>query len=153
MSDYLAPGDYLPHQAPMILLEKVISVSEQHAHCQVTVSATGVLAPFLTADGELPGWFALELMAQSVGVWNGWHNASQQQETVSMGMILGARQLTTASPQFTANAVLDIHTTLLMQDGRVGSFDAVILSAGDEVASGRVNTYQPNQADLAQLFK
>lgn len=51
----------------MLLLEEVVSVSDDSAVCRVTVSPSGVLAPFLDPDGNLPGWFALELMAQTVG--------------------------------------------------------------------------------------
>ena len=70
---YLPPGDYLPHDTPMLLLESVESVTDDRAVCSVTVNDRGVLAPFLDADGNLPGWFALELMAQTVGVWSEWH--------------------------------------------------------------------------------
>ena len=31
MSRYLSPGDYLPHDAPMLLLEEVVSVTEETA--------------------------------------------------------------------------------------------------------------------------
>ena len=54
MSHYLSPGAYLPHDAPMLLLEEVVSVSDDSAVCRVTVSPSGVLAPFLDPDGTLP---------------------------------------------------------------------------------------------------
>lgn len=53
MSRYLAPGDYLPHDAPMLLLEEVVSVTDDTATCRVTVSPDGVLAPFLDGEGNL----------------------------------------------------------------------------------------------------
>ncbi|HEM0012127.1 TPA: 3-hydroxy-fatty acyl-ACP dehydratase, partial [Escherichia coli] len=93
MSHYLSPGAYLPHDAPMLLLEDVVSVSDDSAVCRVTVSPSGVLAPFLDPDGNLPGWFALELMAQTVGVWSGWHRHQQGKNSIELGMILGAREL------------------------------------------------------------
>lgn len=79
MSHYLSPGEYLPHDAPMLLLEEVVRVGEDTAVCCVTVASGGVLAPFLDPQGNLPGWFALELMAQTVGVWSGWHRHQQGQ--------------------------------------------------------------------------
>lgn len=91
MSHYLSPGAYLPHDAPMLLLEEVVSVSDDSAVCRVTVSPSGVLAPFLDPDGNLPGWFALELMAQTVGVWSGWHRHQQGKNSIELGMVLGAR--------------------------------------------------------------
>ena len=56
---YLSPTDYLPHDAPMLLLASVESVTDESAVCRVTVNSQGVLAPFLTAAGDLPGWYAL----------------------------------------------------------------------------------------------
>lgn len=50
---YLPPGDYLPHDTPMLLLESVESVTDDRAVCSVTVNDRGVLAPFLDADGNL----------------------------------------------------------------------------------------------------
>lgn len=60
---------YLPHQSPMVMLDDVHSVGEDGAECSVTLSKDGVLAPFLDAQGRLPNWFAIELMAQTIGVW------------------------------------------------------------------------------------
>lgn len=45
---YLPPGDYLPHDTPMLLLESVESVTDDRAVCSVTVNERGVLAPFPT---------------------------------------------------------------------------------------------------------
>ncbi|MDS0113439.1 3-hydroxy-fatty acyl-ACP dehydratase, partial [Enterobacter hormaechei subsp. steigerwaltii] len=54
MMRYLPPGDYLPHDTPMLLLESVENVTDDRAVCSVTVNDRGVLAPFLDADGNLP---------------------------------------------------------------------------------------------------
>ncbi|MEJ8323352.1 3-hydroxy-fatty acyl-ACP dehydratase [Kosakonia sacchari] len=152
MSHYLAPGAYLPHEAPMILLEEVIAVGADFAHCRVTVNKQGVLAPFIDAEGHLPGWYALELMAQSIGVWSGWHRQQRGEENIALGMVLGARELTCAANSLPANAVLDIHVRLLMQDERFGSFDCTIKAQTDTLASGRVNTFQPTKEELTSLF-
>ncbi|MGP3590613.1 ApeP family dehydratase [Vagococcus sp. WN89Y] len=152
MSRYHPPGEYLPHDAPMILLDEVLDVSEESAHCRVTVSKHGVLSPFIDAAGNLPGWYALELMAQSIGVWSGWHRQQRGEESIALGMVLGARELTCAQGAFPADAVLDIHITLLMQDERFGSFECVIQHGEATLASGRVNTFQPAKEELTLLF-
>ncbi len=36
-------------------------------------------------------------MAQTVGVWSGWHRQQQGQEHIALGMVLGARELVCAS--------------------------------------------------------
>lgn len=153
MSHYLTPGDYLPHDAPMMLLETVVSVTDEKAICQVTVNRSGVLAPFIDDNGNLPGWYALELMAQTVGVWSGWHRQQRGEAQISLGMVLGARELKCVAGELPANALLEISVSLLMQDERFGSFECVITAKGDTLASGRVNTFQPTQQELTTLFQ
>lgn len=43
MSHFLSPGSYLPHDAPMLLLEAVDDVTADTAACRVTVSSGSVL--------------------------------------------------------------------------------------------------------------
>lgn len=152
MTDYLAVQQYLPHEAPMCLLEKVISVTEENAHCQVRVSQQGVLAPFLSGDGSLPGWFAIEIIAQTVGVWSGWHTMQRGDDAVGVGMLLGGRGLRCPEGIFPADTVLDCKVTLLMRDEKIGCFEGVIYANNHVLASGRVNTYQPDKNELEQLF-
>ncbi len=149
---YLSPVDYLPHDAPMLLLETVESVTDESAVCRVTVGPQGVLAPFLNADGDLPGWYALELMAQTVGVWSGWHRHQQGQSSIALGMVLGARELVCAEGRFPAGSSLTITVKLLMQDERFGSFECAITADGATLATGRVNTFQPSAEELTSLF-
>jgi len=153
MNHYLLPGDYLPHDAPMLLLEHVIEVTDDSATCSVLVSSNSVLAPFLDAEGNLPGWFALELMAQTVGVWSGWHRRQQGQETISLGMLLGARELICAEGILPGEKMLSIKVTLLMNDDRFGSFECTIDVDHNTRATGRVNTFQPTSEELNTLFQ
>ncbi|WP_202304793.1 ApeP family dehydratase [Dryocola clanedunensis] len=152
MTDYLAPQRYLPHEAPMCLLENVIEVTETSAHCQVKVSPDGVLAPFLNSDGALPGWFAIEIIAQTVGVWSGWHTMRAGEASVGVGMLIGGRGLRCPAGQFPAQTLLECKVTLLMSDEKIGSFEGEILADNRVMASGRVNTYQPDKNELKQLF-
>ena len=157
---FLDAEHYLPHAAPMVLIEKVLAVSEQSACCQVHVSADGVLAPFLDAQGQLPAWFVMELMAQTVGVWNGWH-AEQGGSAPRLGMLLGGRGLSCSLAAFPADALLTIRTDRVLQDEKLASFECVVSIdessyANDEgrevmVAHARLNTYQPEAEELARL--
>jgi predicted hotdog family 3-hydroxylacyl-ACP dehydratase len=153
MSHYLSPGEYLPHDAPMMLLEEVVSVTNDAATCCVTVAAGSVLAPFLDPQGNLPGWFALELMAQTVGVWSGWHRRQQGKSSISLGMVLSARELTCEAGSLPAGQTLIIKVKLLMQDARFGSFECAINVGDETLATGRINTFQPTQEELTTLFQ
>ncbi|MBD2779308.1 hotdog family protein [Xenorhabdus sp. 42] len=152
MPDYLPVDHYLPHEAPMVLLEKVINVSDEHVHCQVTVSKTGVLSPFLNDEGHLPSWFAIEIMAQTIGVWSGWHRREKAEENSALGMLLGGRAVRCQAPVFAQGSVLDIQMNLLLQDEKFGSFEGDISCHGTILVTGRLNTYQPNKTELTQLI-
>ncbi|MEA9390038.1 3-hydroxy-fatty acyl-ACP dehydratase [Acerihabitans sp. TG2] len=149
---YCSPGHYLPHAAPMILLEQVCDIGVDHARCRVTLNDTGVMGPFLTLDGHLPGWYAIEMMAQTVGVWSGWHGRHRG-EPPRAGLLLGARALHCVRPFFNADSVLDISISLLLQDERIGSFDCVIQQDEDILATGRLTTYQTDENEIFQLLK
>lgn len=152
MSHYLTPAEYLPHDAPMMLLDEVINVTDSTTQCRVRVTRDSVLAPFIDAEGNLPGWFALELMAQTVGVWSGWHRRQRGQQAITLGMMLGAREFVCAHGFLPAGATLDIDVKLLMQDERFASFDCAVCIETERVATGRVNTFQPTPEELTSLF-
>lgn len=152
---YLSAGDDLPHATPMVLIETVIDVGDKSAHCRVAVSKTGVLAPFLTAEGALPAWFAIELMAQTVGVWSGWHG-KQQGDTPKLGLLLGGRGLKCALAEFPADSVLDIRVEMMLCDEKLANFECVISmlehdNPRTELASARLNTYQPAADEIIKL--
>lgn len=145
-------ADFLPHKTPMVLVEQLIAVDEESVHCRVTTAKTGVLAPFLNQQGELPAWFGVEIMAQTVGVWSGWQAKRAGTILIQPGMLLGGRGWRATQPHFPANATLDITMRLLMRDDRMGSFEGEIHYGDLLLASGRLNTYQPNEEELQQLM-
>lgn len=154
MTDYLPAACYLPHESPMVLVDEVILVDDEHAHCRVAISRESILAPFLNTNGDLPAWFGVEIIAQTIGVWSGWHGRRQDNHKKPRpGMLLGARGYCCKQDVFPAKSRLDIYVTLLMRDEKVGSFDGEIVIDGEKYASGRLNTYQPDNNELQQLLE
>jgi predicted hotdog family 3-hydroxylacyl-ACP dehydratase len=145
---------YLPHESPMVLLENVIEVTEETALCSVVVSEQSVLAPFLNARGALPAWYAIELIAQTIGVWSGWHGA-QSGESPQVGMLLGGRAIKCSVPEFAAGSELQISVAMVLRDEKLASFEGVICIKRKQdnlqVAQGRLNTYQPDKDELIKL--
>ncbi|MDF7649766.1 hotdog family protein [Pantoea sp. Acro-805] len=151
MTDFLPVSQYLPHRAPMLLLDRVLQVTEDSVVCEVTVNNLGVLAPFLTAQGELPAWYGVEIMAQTVGVWSGFHARQRGDKDIRPGMLLGGRGYRATAPSFAANSRLRVAMHLLMRDDKLGSFEGEIRSQDKVIASGRLNTYQPDEQELTRL--
>ncbi|VEI61668.1 hotdog family protein [Serratia rubidaea] len=150
MSCYQAAEYYLPHAAPMVLLEQVVSVDEEGACCTVRVSDRGVLAPFLDEQGALPAWYAVELMAQTIGVWSGWHGR-QSGLPPALGMLLGGRAIRCEQPAFAAGSELVVCARQLFRDEKLACFECTLTLNEQQVAHGRLNTYQPDQQEITQL--
>ncbi|RLM22451.1 3-hydroxy-fatty acyl-ACP dehydratase [Brenneria alni] len=158
MTDYFPARYYLPHQPPMVLVDSVIRIDDEHAHCQVLVSRESVLAPFLNAEGNLPAWFGIEIIAQTIGVWSGWHGRQNRDyhnhdQQPRPGMLLGGRGYHCKQAFFPAASLLDVNVTLLIRDEKIGSFDGEIRVNGEKYATGRLTTYQPDDNELKQLLQ
>lgn len=153
MAEYLPAAHYLPHRPPMVLVEEVLLIDEDRAHCRVRVGRDTVLAPFLNAGGQLPAWFGMEILAQTIGVWSGWHDRRRNNAEPRPGMLLGGRGYRCKTAGFPAGAVLDAQVRLLMLDEKIGSFDGAILINGEHYAGGRLNIYQPDNIELQQIMQ
>ena len=80
-------ADLLPHTGDMILLDSVLEAETDRIVCGLVVRPDG---PFNDADGSLPAWCGVELMAQAVAAWSGW-TGKQEQRAVRLGFLLGTR--------------------------------------------------------------
>lgn len=95
--------DYLPHRPPMVLLDRVIEVTETHAVCEVALQ---VDSPF--CDGAaVPGWVGIEYMAQTIGVLSGQRWLAKQLP-VKIGFLVGTRHYQSHVPQFRVGDVLRV---------------------------------------------
>ncbi|WP_279084871.1 3-hydroxy-fatty acyl-ACP dehydratase [Gilliamella apis] len=148
---YQSVNSYLPHKTPMIMIDKVHLVNNKQSICSVKVTKDGILSPFLNRDNQLPNFFAIELMAQTIGVWNGYHD-TKKNHSPQLGMLLGGRAIKTTLPAFTLNSELIITANLVLFDAKLANFDCNITINQQCVASGKLNVYEPDQSELAQLF-
>ncbi|WP_122549517.1 3-hydroxylacyl-ACP dehydratase, partial [Pseudomonas viridiflava] len=110
----------------------------------LTVRAGGL---FNEADGNLPAWVGVELMAQSVAAFAGCQ-ARSKGEAVKLGFLLGSRKFECNVAHFPAGRELNIHAVRSLQDDSgMGVFECT-LTGPDINAFARLNVYcPPNTAD------
>ncbi|WP_434779137.1 ApeP family dehydratase [Neisseria sp. Ec49-e6-T10] len=152
MNSFLPVADYLPHEAPMVLLDQLYAVDPETIECTVQINKTGVLAPFLNENDHLPAWFLLEIMAQTVGVWNGFH-AKAHNKAPQIGLLLGSRAFKTIQAEYPPNTTLHIQAKLLLQDERLANFDCAVLIDQDMIASAKINVFEPNTEEINALLE
>ncbi len=135
-------AELLPHAGDMILIDHVLSFDDEQIHTRTTVKPGGL---FNQADGSLPAWVGVELMAQSVAAYAGCH-ARQEGEAVELGFLLGTRKFECNVAHFPAGAELTIHGLRSLEDDNgMGVFECHLTGIGIQ-ASARLNVFRPPQA-------
>ncbi|MCD5985381.1 MULTISPECIES: hotdog family protein [Pseudomonas] len=137
-------AELIPHAGDMILIDQVLAFDEDHIHTRLTVRPDGL---FNEADGSLPAWVGVELMAQSVAAFAGCQ-ARSKGEAVKLGFLLGSRKFDCNVAHFPVGSELDIHAVRSLQDDSgMGVFECT-LTGPDINAFARLNVYcPPNTAD------
>ena len=135
-------AELLPHAGDMILIEQILSFDDEQIHTRLTVKPGGL---FNRADGSLPAWVGIELMAQSVAAYAGCH-ARARGDAVELGFLLGTRKFECNVEHFPAGTELSIHgVRSLEDDSGMGVFECHINAPGIH-ATARLNVYRPQQA-------
>lgn len=138
----MAPAALLPHAGDMILIDDVLGFDEEQIRTRINVRPGGL---FNRADGSLPAWVAIELMAQSVAAYAGCQ-ARMKDEPVELGFLLGTRKFECNVEHFPAGSELIIHAQRSLQDDSgMGVFECNLSGPGIQ-ASARLNVYRPPQA-------
>lgn len=137
-------AELIPHAGDMILIDQVLAFDEEQIQTCLTVRADGL---FNEADGSLPAWVGVELMAQSVAAFAGCQ-ARSKGEAVKLGFLLGSRKFECNVAHFPAGSELNIHAVRSLQDDSgMGVFECT-LTGPDINAFARLNVYcPPNTAD------
>lgn len=139
----------LPHEAPMILIDELISVDVENVHCQVTIRSDNLF--FDKHTHAVAAYVGIELMAQTIASWAGYH-AWQQGKPTPMGFLLGCRRYHSEWAQFKQGVVLDIHAERLMQDNNMVVFSCKITHQQQTIASCQLNAYLPSEEKITTLL-
>jgi predicted hotdog family 3-hydroxylacyl-ACP dehydratase len=140
MSPWLI-AELIPHAGDMILIDHVLRFSAEDIEVQLTVRDGGL---FNQADGSLPAWLGIELMAQSVAAYAGCQ-ARLRGEPLELGFLLGTRNFQCNVDRFPLGAELHIHATQSLQDENgMGVFECRLRGPGIDVIA-RLNVFRPPQ--------
>lgn len=159
MSEYLSPERYLPHRAPMCLIDRVIRIDGKTVVCETKARSGGRLDLFRNADGTYATTPLAELMAQTVGVWAGERRIRLKQsekpedeQDAPLGLLLSVRGLKLLVDTIDKDAILTMTMNLLIDESRLTSFEGNVTMNGIPAARGRLTVFQPTKAELKDLF-
>ena len=141
----------IPHAAPMVLLDRVLTADAESMCAEVTIGANTL---FCGAQG-VGAWVGVEYMAQAIAAHAG-YAAQLRGDPVKIGFLLGARRYDCSRAWFTVGSVLHVHVKRTLQgDNGLGAFECHIDDAhqvdGAPAAKAIITVFQPdNVADFLQ---
>lgn len=101
----------LPHASPMIMIDRVISVSAEYFEAEVTIRPDS-----LFCDGTaVNAWVGIEYMAQAVAAYAG-AEAIAAGRPVKIGFLLGTRSYSSSKPRFEVGTVLRIGVKKILHE-------------------------------------
>lgn len=133
--------ELIPHGGDMILIDEVLRYGDEDIETRLRVRPDCL---FSQADGSLPAWVGIELMAQSVAAYAGCQ-ARRAGAPVELGFLLGTRSFQCNVERFPAGSELRISAQRSLQDDNgMGVFDCQLHGPGIE-ARARLNVFRPPQ--------
>lgn len=132
--------ELVPHRGAMLLIERLVSVSPDHALAEAKTGGDHV---FFREGQGIPAYVGLEMMAQTVCAWDGYWRR-QNKQGPAIGFLLGCRRYSTARPYFLEQETLCVEAIPMLADSEMGSFRCRIHTPdGQELASGMISAYRP----------
>ncbi|MGY6255962.1 hotdog family protein [Paraburkholderia caledonica] len=131
----------IPHRGTMLLIDAVTAFDEQTLSARATVHAD---AWYADAQGAMPAWIGIELMAQSIAA----HVALLAMRgggRARPGVLLGSLSYKALQPSFAGGAQLLIHATeLLRSDEGHGAYECTIHHDDVCCAEAVIKVFQPS---------
>ncbi len=136
----VAIEDVIPHREGMLLLDRLTHHDAASVIAQAEVRSERWYAD---AEGNMPGWVGIELMAQAVAAWVGM-TARAAGLPVRQGVLLGTRKYACETPAFPQGACLTVTARPAFRDeDGMGVFDCDIALEGRQLASASINVFEP----------
>ena len=130
----------IPHRGTMLLIDAVNTFSEDALSARASVRAD---AWYADADGAMPAWIGIELMAQAIAA----HVALLAMRgggRARPGVLLGSRSYKALQQSFASGAQLLIHATeLLRSEEGHGAYECTIHHGDMCCAEAVIKVFQP----------
>lgn len=135
----------VPHEPPMLLVDRVLSQTGASILAEHVVQADGL---FFQPGRGLPAYVGFEVMAQTVSAFDGLRRIASG-GSPQLGFLLGCRKYAASVDWFSAGQVLRCQAAALLDEGEMRSFDCRLMdAAGNVLASGVLSVYRPENPDL-----
>ena len=136
--------DVVPHRGMMVLLDRLLEENAELVRAEYTPRAD---AWYADTNGNMPGWFGIELMAQAIAAHAGL-DARRKGGPPKIGFLLGTRRYKASAPSFQAGTPLTVTVQMsFREENGLGAYECRIESATAELASATIKAFEPPDID------
>ena len=139
-------ASYLPHRAPMLLIDEIIHVTGDVVECRTTIQPDCVFA----IDGHVHVTAMIEFVAQVVAIAVG-VRAWRKGEPPRTGVIMGCREITFARQHFAVGDKLTIAATKVYGEDLVAAFTSTVSCQGEVCATVQISVVDADALQAANL--
>ncbi|WP_323002642.1 hypothetical protein [Denitromonas sp.] len=144
MNAFPTPEALLPHRAPNLLINGVTECTPEHV-CAYADIAAGQW--YSNADGSMPAWVGIELMAQAIAAFVGLE-AQRKGRPPKIGYLLGTRAYRCTRADFAPGSRIGIKADLVFRDDSgLGAFDCTLHHDGRQIAEATLKVYETPDHD------
>jgi predicted hotdog family 3-hydroxylacyl-ACP dehydratase len=134
-------SDYLPHQPPMRLLDRVIRDSAEQTITEAQVTEEHVF--FDPQLSGVPSWAGLEYLAQTAAVWLG-ADCQRHNRPIEPAFLVSSRYHSAEQPVFALAETLRISVSPDLMDGPLVAFSGTIHNGrGELLVEASFAAFQP----------
>lgn len=140
--------DLLPHDPPMVLLDRVDTWDATGLTAAVTVTPA---TRFVDPNQGVPAHVGLEWMAQACAAFAG-VTARSDGQPIRLGFLLGTRDFAAGRSWFQLGETLVVSVRQVLHEGGMAVFDCRIDAGETKCASARLTVFQPDDAALPEAL-
>ena len=122
------PADLLPHEPPLILVDRIISLDKKGAVAVADIKPSWPLFH----NGQVPVIILIEALAQVAGIWAGWKRISDD-KTPPVGYLVGIKKASFHADFINKGASLEISTKVYVQRNNFIVMDCMGRLSGNKV--------------------
>ena len=125
----------------MLLIDAVTAYVDEQVTCTYRPLRD---AWYSNADGDMPAWIGIEVMAQAVAAHVALDKRARNQP-MCLGALLGSRHYSTSVASFAANSELVLQAQLeFRDDSGLAAYTCTIESAGQTIANATLKVFEPD---------
>lgn len=130
----------IPHEDPMVCLDRVLTWSPGSTRCEAEVRADSAFV----LDGQMESAALIEYMAQSVAACLG-YGALRNGEPVRVGMVIACRSMKLSRPFVAIGERLIVEAERQREVDAVSNYATRVLSGDEEIASAQLTLHHASK--------